>query len=151
MRHLAAALLLAAVPAAGCATAGSGSGSGGPSSLPTSALPTSALPTSALPTSALPTSALPTSALPTSALPTPPPEPTGTLTLTGVVERGVEPGCLVLRASGKSYTLLGGSGSSPATGVPLSVPVTVVGSVATGMASYCQQGTLLKVVRVSRS
>jgi hypothetical protein len=89
--------------------------------------------------------------LPTSALPTPPPEPTGTLTLTGVVERGVELGWLVLRASGKSYTLLGRSGSRPATGVPLSVPVKVVGSVATGMASYCQQGTLLKVVRVSRS
>jgi hypothetical protein len=138
MRHLAAALLVAAVLAAGCAT--TGSGSGGPSSVPAPTLPTSALPTSALPTPP-----------PTSALPAPPPEPTGTLTLTGVVERGVEPGCLVLKASGKSYTLLSGSGSSPATGVPLSVPVQVVGSVATGMASYCQQGTLLKVVRVSRS
>ena len=80
---------------------------------------------------------------------TPPPEPTGTLTLTGVAERGVEPGCVVLRAGGQSYTLLGRTGAGPATGVPLSVPVKVVASVATGMASYCQQGTLLKVVRVT--
>ena len=57
----------------------------------------------------------------------------------------------MLRANGRSYTLLGRTGSSPATGVPLSVPVTVVASVATGMASYCQQGTLLEVVRVSRA
>jgi hypothetical protein len=132
MRRLAAALLLAGL-ATGCATTGSGSGSPATSASP--AAPTS----------------VPPPTLPTSALPTPPPEPTGTLTLTGVAARGVEPGCVVLKAGGKSYTLLSGSGSTPATGVPLSVPVKVVGSVATGMASYCQQGTLIKVVRVSRS
>jgi hypothetical protein len=135
MRRTAAVLLLAAAVVTGCgnATPGSGSGSGTGSGAPTTA-PVTLPPT-----------------LPTSALPTPPPEPTGTLTLTGVVERGVEPGCLVLRAGGRSYTLLGRTGSSPATGVPLSVPVKVVGSVATGMASYCQQGTLIKVVRATRA
>lgn len=128
MRRLAAALLLA-VLAAGCATSGSGSGSGAPTSDPPTSTPAPTLP---------------------HPVPTPPPEPTGPLTLSGVVERGVEPGCLVLRSNGKSYTLLGSTGSSPATGVPLAVPVRVTGSVATGMASYCQQGTLIKVVKVSR-
>jgi hypothetical protein len=136
MRRTAAVLLLAAAVVTGCgnATPGSGSGSGTGSGAPPTTAPVTPPPT-----------------LPTSALPTPPPEPTGTLTLTGVVERGVEPGCLVLRAGGRSYTLLGRTGSSPATGVPLSVPVKVVGSVATGMASYCQQGTLIKVVRATRA
>jgi hypothetical protein len=72
------------------------------------------------------------------------------VTLKGVVQRGVEPGCLVLTASGKSYTLLQGADATPATGVPLSVPVEVVATPLTGVASYCQQGTLLKVVRVTR-
>jgi hypothetical protein len=134
MRRAAAVLLLAAALATGCGNASSGTaGSGSAGSPPASG------------------SVTPQPTLPTSALPTPPPEPTGTLTLTGVAERGVEPGCVVLRAGGQSYTLLGRTGAGPATGVPLSVPVKVVASVATGMASYCQQGTLLKVVRVTRA
>jgi hypothetical protein len=66
-----------------------------------------------------------------------------------VVEHGVEPGCLVLRAGGRSYTLLQGTNATPTTGVPLSVPVEVEATVLTGVASYCQQGPLLKVVRVT--
>jgi len=126
MRRLAAALLLA-VLSAGCATSGPGSapGSGRPTSAPAS------------------------SPAPTTSLPDPPPEPTGTVRLKGVVERGVEPGCVVLRAGGKSYTLLQGADATPARGVPLSVPVEVEATLLTGVASYCQQGTLLKVVRVS--
>jgi hypothetical protein len=128
MRRLAAALLLA-VLSAGCATSGPGSapGSGRPTSAPAS------------------------SPAPTTSLPDPPPEPTGPVRLKGVVERGVEPGCLVLRAGGKSYTLLQGADATPAKGVPLSVPVEVEATLLTGVASYCQQGTLLKVVRVSRT
>ena len=128
MRRLAAALLLA-VLSAGCATSGPGSapGSGRPTSAPAS------------------------SPAPTTSLADPPPEPTGTVRLKGVVERGVEPGCVVLRAGGKSYTLLQGADATPAKGVPLSVPVEVEATLLTGVASYCQQGTLLKVVRVSRT
>ena len=129
MRRLAAALLLA-VLSAGCATSGAGSASGsggGTTSAPTS------------------------SPAPTTSLPDPPPEPTGPVRLKGVVERGVEPGCLVLRAGGRSYTLLQGADATPAKGVPLSVPVEVEATLLTGVASYCQQGTLLKVVRVSRT
>ena len=71
--------------------------------------------------------------------------------VTGVVEHGVERGCLVLRSRGKSYTLLQGADATPATGVPLAVPVKVEGTVLTGVASYCQQGLLLKVIRVTRA
>jgi len=143
MRRVAAVLLLAAALATGCANASSGSAGSGSAGSGSAGSTGTGSPRASAPVTPRPT-------LPTSALPTPPPEPTGPLTLTGVVERGVGPGCLVLRASGRRYTLLGRTGSSPATGVPLSVPVKVVGSVATGMASYCQQGTLLKVLRVSR-
>jgi len=128
MRRLAAALLLA-VLSAGCAASGPGSGSG----------------------SRRPTSAPASSPAPTTSLPDPPPEPTGTVRLKGLVERGVDPGCLVLRAGGKSYTLLQGADATPARGVPLSVPVEVEAKLLPGVASYCQQGTLLKVVRVSRT
>ena len=126
MRRLAAALLLA-VLAAGCAMSGSGSASSPSASRPA---PTTT---------------------PTTTLPSAPPEPTGTVRLKGVVEHGVEPGCLVLRAAGKSYTLLQGADATPATGVPVSVPVEVEAKVLTGVASYCQQGTLLMVVRISRT
>ena len=53
------------------------------------------------------------------------PAPTGTVTVQGVVERGVEPGCLVLRAGGKSYTLLQGADATPREGVHCPVPVEV--------------------------
>ena len=68
----------------------------------------------------------------------------------GVVEHGVEPGCLVLRTGSKSYLLLRGDGSEAAENVPVAVPVRVRGEVITGIASYCQQGTPLLVDTVSR-
>jgi hypothetical protein len=83
--------------------------------------------------------------------PTPSPAPSGgTLTVDGVVQRGVEPGCLVLRAGTKSYLLVKGDGSTSATGVPVAVPVRVRGQILTGIASYCQQGTPLAVTAVTR-
>ena len=57
----------------------------------------------------------------------------------------------MLRGGGKSYTLLQGADATPATGIPVAVPVEVVGIVLHDVASYCQQGTLLRVVGVSRS
>jgi hypothetical protein len=127
--HRAAAAVLLAVLASGCATSGSGSGSSGSGSPPSSA---------------------PSTTAPTSAAPTSGPAPTGTVTVQGVVERGVEPGCLVLHGGGKSYTLLQGADATPATGIPVAVPVEVVGIVLHDVASYCQQGTLLRVVGVRR-
>jgi hypothetical protein len=124
MRRAAAALLFALL-AAGCANPGSGSGSGGP---PPPA-PTSTAPTSTLP------------------VPVPPPVTGGpTVTVDGVVEKGVEPGCLVLRAGTKSYLLMGVQASA----APTAVPVRVTGELVTDVASYCQQGTPLQVTTLTR-
>jgi hypothetical protein len=121
MRRLAALLLV--LLTAGCATAGSRAG----------AVPTSS----------------PTSSTPSRSASSPAPAG-GTVTVDGVVQRGVEPGCLVLRAGTKSYLLVKGDGSTSATGVPVAVPVRVSGRVLTGIASYCQQGTPLAVTAVTR-
>lgn len=74
----------------------------------------------------------------------PAPTPTG-FSVDGVVSRGVEPGCLVLTAAGKHYTLQGTKD------VPLNVPVHVTGTLRTDQASYCQQGTPLDVLTVTRN
>ena len=121
MRRPAAVLfLLLGLVAAGCATAGSGSGGGtaGPSG-PSAATSTAA--------------------------PRPEPTESGSITVDGVVEHGVEPGCLVLRTGSKSYLLLRSDGGEAAENVPVAVPVRVHGDVITGIASYCQQGTPLLV------
>ncbi|HKT01114.1 MAG TPA: DUF5818 domain-containing protein, partial [Rugosimonospora sp.] len=69
----------------------------------------------------------------------------GDLTLSGTVEQGVEPGCLILRTdTGKGYEL------SPGNHVQLKVgdQVVVTGKVATGMMSHCQQGPIFQVSSV---
>lgn len=76
--------------------------------------------------------------------------PPGSLTLDGVAEKGVEPGCLVLRAGSKNYLLLQGADPVSATGVPVGVPVRVTGDLLTGVASYCQQGAPFRVDTVTR-
>jgi hypothetical protein len=68
----------------------------------------------------------------------------------GIVEHGVEPGCLVLRTGSKSYLLLRSDGGEAAENVPVAVPIRVRGDVITGIASYCQQGTPLLVRTVTR-
>jgi hypothetical protein len=125
MRRLAAAVLFVLLGlATGCASAGSGS-AGGPSGPP----PT-----------------------PVSSTATPDPGPgeSGSITVDGVVERGVEPGCLVLRTGSTSYLLLRSDGGEAAESVPVAVPIRVRGDVITGIASYCQQGTPLLVRAVTR-
>jgi len=68
------------------------------------------------------------------------------VTLEGVVESGVEPGCKVLAVDGgTSYLLLSGGEE-----VPLGVPVRVEGVLLPGVLSTCQQGTPLRVTKVQR-
>jgi hypothetical protein len=70
------------------------------------------------------------------------PAPTGTQTLTGDVEAGVEHGCLILHDSGRTYQLIGGD---PAV-VHAGARVRVTGRVATGIKSFCMQGLPFQVV-----
>jgi hypothetical protein len=84
----------------------------------------------------------PTTVAPTTSAPT----TGGPLTVDGVVEKGVEPGCLVLRAGAKSYLLQGAEASA----APLAVPVRVSGELVENVASYCQQGAPLQVTSITR-
>ena len=65
----------------------------------------------------------------------------GEMTLTGVVEAGVEAGCLILKAEGKAYLLVGG----PTEVVKAGAHVVVRGRPDPGMISYCQQGEPFRV------
>jgi hypothetical protein len=76
--------------------------------------------------------------------PTRPGDPTGRpITVDGVVEAGVEPGCKVLTAAGTQYELLGEN-------IPLGVPVRVTGVLQPGVLTTCQQGTPMRVTKVQR-
>jgi len=77
-------------------------------------------------------------------------EPAGTpsgptLELDGTAAPGVEPGCVVFSTGGRRYLLVGAKGT-----VPTEVPIRVRGVVLTGVLSYCQQGTPLKVLEITR-
>ena len=120
----------------GCSDSGSGtSGGGGSPTVAPSAAP------------ATPTTPAATSAPASSGAPAPPVgTPSGpTVVLDGTARPGVEPGCVVLAAGGRQYLLLAAAGK-----VPLEVPIRVRGVVVTGVLTYCQQGTPLRVVEVSR-
>lgn len=90
--------------------------------------------------------------------PTGSPDPTAsapsgpTLTLDGVARHGVEPGCTVLAATDhKLYLLLGAGGRTPdQTAVPLGVPVRVRAVRVDQLVSYCQQGTPVEIVDITR-
>ena len=78
--------------------------------------------------------------------PTKPVDPTASgrpITVDGVVETGVEPGCKVLTADGKLYQVLGDD-------VPVGVPVRVTGVLQPGVLTTCQQGTPMRVTKVQR-
>ena len=66
------------------------------------------------------------------------------VTVEGIIEEGVEPGCRVLNAGDVRYLLLGGKDA------PTGVPVRVEGVLAPGVLSTCQQGTPLRVTDVRR-
>jgi hypothetical protein len=96
---------------------------------------------------------VPAPTAPTSSV-TPPPgsptEPAGTpsgpeLQLDGMAAPGVEPGCVVFTTGGRHYLLVGAKAE-----VPTEVPIRVRGVVLTGVLSYCQQGTPLKVLEITR-
>ena len=73
--------------------------------------------------------------------------PVGTpkaVTIDGVIEAGVEPGCKILTAGNTRYLMLGGGD------VPMGVPVRVEGTLQPGVLSTCQQGTPLRVTSVKR-
>ena len=73
-------------------------------------------------------------------------DPSGpVLQLSGVAEQGVEPGCLLLRADSKSYLLIGAKDK-----IVTGVHIKVTGQVLTGVMSYCQQGTPLRVDSVTK-
>ena len=78
-------------------------------------------------------------------VPTPVPTKTavGEVTIDGVVEAGVEPGCKVLRSGETSYLVLGKD-------VPMGVPVRVTGVLQPGVLTTCQQGTPIRVTAVQR-
>ena len=69
------------------------------------------------------------------------------LTLTGVVEAGVEPNCLLLTdaTSGKKFNLTGGAPSI----VKPEARVKVVGVIRNDLMSYCQQGTIFQVLKAT--
>ena len=67
------------------------------------------------------------------------------MVITGVIKKGVEPGCLVLTTDngGAQYLVLA------KTVPPLGVPVVVHGTTSDEL-SYCQQGTPLRVDHIDR-
>jgi len=84
----------------------------------------------------------------------PPPTPTtrteptrtgGPVTVVGTVAEGVEPGCLLLEASGGSYLLVGGERAELRPGRR----VAVTGRVDRGLLSTCQQGEPLVVASIA--
>lgn len=68
----------------------------------------------------------------------------GEVLVTGEVQAGVEPGCVLLKAPGKEYLLVGGDHS----GLPLGGRITVRGRAEPGLMSTCQQGTPLRVLEI---
>jgi hypothetical protein len=91
----------------------------------------------------------PTTVAPTTSAPTPTtsemPRDQIKVLVTGTVQQGVEPGCLILdTGKGQRYVLLSQDTSKLKPGAK----VEVVGVRATGQISYCQQGQPLEVLTV---
>ena len=73
-----------------------------------------------------------------------PPPPPGEVTVTGIVEAGVERGCVILRAGLTIYQLVG---QDPA--IVEGAKVTVRGRPDPDLVTTCQQGTPLHVIEVT--
>jgi hypothetical protein len=70
-------------------------------------------------------------------------QPTGEFTVTGTVEQGAEPSCLLLPSGGVRYLLMGGSPSVVFAGARVSV----TGHVVTGIVTHCMAGIPFQVVQ----
>jgi hypothetical protein len=80
-----------------------------------------------------------------SSVATSPASPTpSTVTVEGTVRSGVEAGCLVLRADGQAYLLLGRATALPSPGSR----VRIIGTANADVATFCMQGTPLQVHQV---
>jgi hypothetical protein len=125
-RHFAVLGLLSAILLAGCAQSGSGSaaasGSAG-ADIPSA-----------------PASASPSTPGPSGSSQSSPPSGVA-LVLTGQVQAGVEPKCLILTDGGQAYQLMGGD---PAV-VKVGARVRVTGHVVDNVMSYCMQGKPFQV------
>ena len=98
------------------------------------------------PSTVAPTSPPTSRPIPPPVDPTKPGVPTASgrpITVDGVVEAGVEPGCKVLTAAGTQYQVLGEN-------IPVGVPVRVTGVLQPGVLTTCQQGTPIRVTKVQR-
>ena len=73
-----------------------------------------------------------------------PPSPSGEITVTGVIEAGVERGCVILRAGTTLYLLVG---QHPA--IVAGATLVVRGRPDPGLITTCQQGTPLHVIEVT--
>ena len=68
------------------------------------------------------------------------------INVTGILEQGVEGGCLVLKSDdGKLYTLLDLPDDTP----PVGSRVAVTGIVQEDVVTSCMQGTTLKIINIS--
>jgi hypothetical protein len=143
---------LFALPAAAGALllAGCGDPSTEPGNAPTTVAPSSVPPSSVPPGSTTAPGRTPVPVPSGSAIPLPPaptdlPTASGRpVTVEGIVEEGVEPGCKVLTTGNTSYLILGGKD------VPTGVRVRVEGVLQPGVLSTCQQGTPLRVTSIQR-
>jgi hypothetical protein len=125
-RHLIVGAFCAVLLLGGCAQGKSSTASGG--SMPSSpSTEPSAEPSSPLPSGL--------------SLPPSPTDKAGTMTMTGLVEAGVENGCLIMRTDGKVYLLVGGD----KTVVKAGARVQVTGRLVPDLKSYCMQGTAFQV------
>ncbi|MEW2383232.1 hypothetical protein AB0873_14250 [Micromonospora sp. NPDC047707] len=147
MRTLRLAVPALAVCLALGACGGQGTGDGTPTPTGASPVTDSPIPEPTTPGAVPPTSpAAPTQPVPTVSPkqpggPTKPP-PVGAATLTGKVESGVEPGCLLL----DGYLLIGG----PRDVLTAGATVTVTGKIQPDMMTTCQQGIPFLVETASR-
>ncbi len=99
--------------------------------------------TTAAPSPTRPVPISPSTPVAPPAKPGKPGDPARPITVDGVAEAGVEPGCKVLTANGAAYQLIGGE-------VPLGVPVRITGVLQPGVLTTCQQGTPIQVTMVQR-
>jgi hypothetical protein len=126
-------VVLAAAAMGGCASPDSTDSAGAPPSVAVSSAGSSA--SSSSPAGSSASSGAPVPSASIAGVP---------MTITGEIKDGVEPGCVLLNTSDKSYLLIGGDRSALVSGKRL----TVVGTVETGVMSTCQQGIPFRVTSI---